>query len=148
VLTDGAPGVRFSISHAGGLLVVAATRGVDVGVDVESAERDTHGWAVWRHVLTESELAAIPAEAAKRRVALLAAWTAKEAILKGAGVGLSVDPREIEVRGDRVVSLPRALGNAHEWSLAPVAIDGFVATVACRSPSLTVERVCLDDPMP
>lgn len=133
--------LRCSLSHSGGLALVAVTLGADVGADLESTGRDTSDWVVWRHVLTADELSSIPAAPADRRIALLALWTAKEAVLKAAGVGLSLDPREIELRAGRLATLPSALGDVRAWSLAYVSIDGFVAAVACRSPSMQVDWV-------
>jgi 4'-phosphopantetheinyl transferase len=133
--------LRCSLSHSGGLALVAVTLGVDVGVDLESTRRDTSDWAVWRHVLTAEELSSTPRTGPDRLRSLLAFWTAKEAVLKAAGVGLAVDPREIELRAGRLVTLPSALGDVRSWSLAYVPIDGFVAAVVCRSPRMRLDWV-------
>ena len=116
--SDGAPfiegfGGYISISHGAGLAVLAVSALRPIGVDVE-CWRDSL-LTVAPRVLDEAELQACGDD----RMALLRAWTAKEAIFKAAGVeGLTlpeirlpgrVGERRFAVRfferGDRVLAL-------------------------------------------
>jgi 4'-phosphopantetheinyl transferase len=138
VLSEPEIDIRLSSSHSGGRVLVALARGVDVGVDLETTQRDPSGWALWSHVLTARELSALPNGRADRARALLAAWVAKEAILKGAGVGLSADPSELEIVCGRVEKVPDLLGSPHDWTVRPLPIAGFAAAVACRSEAIEI----------
>jgi phosphopantetheinyl transferase len=122
-----------SVSHSRDLTMVALARGFDVGIDVECLHRDTTRWVVWAHVLTPAELGLVPTSTAARNIYLLRLWVAKEAIVKAAGVGLAVDPREIELAPDGGVSeVPPSFGSHRDWSLSYLEADSFVAAVASR----------------
>ncbi|MDI7267638.1 MAG: 4'-phosphopantetheinyl transferase superfamily protein, partial [Myxococcota bacterium] len=109
--THGAPDVRIAgrpdlerllpavaISHgAGRAVAVLAPRnsGTRVGVDVEAIEPRSPAFS--RHVLTERE--ARLAEASPLNGGTLTLlWTVKEAVSKALGVGMTIDPRDIDVR--------------------------------------------------
>ena len=133
--------LRFSASHSGGTTLLALARGLDVGVDAERTDRDVTDWRLWAQALTASELARLPVMRSARNLALLEAWVAKEAILKAAGVGLAVDPREVELHpSGQVAALPPALGSPPEWSIRRLRPRGLVAAVAHRPTSGTEVR--------
>ncbi|QYF72478.1 4'-phosphopantetheinyl transferase superfamily protein [Cryobacterium sp. PAMC25264] len=138
---------RVSLARAGGRLALAVTAAGPVGIDLESladlARAPLHDVA-----LSPAEAATLatlrPAAAAEAALANI--WTTKEAVLKAAGLGLRVDPRELTVtlepagRPDgpsprpsdrRTVSWPRAPFPDTDVQLWPVAAPrGTVATVA------------------
>ncbi|MDR3068463.1 MAG: 4'-phosphopantetheinyl transferase superfamily protein [Cellulomonas sp.] len=93
------PEVHLSASHAGDLVVVAVTGAGPVGVDVERVGAATFdGFAP--AVLTSRErlaLTAVPVADQARWCARI--WTRKEALLKALGLGLTVDPSQVEVLG-------------------------------------------------
>ncbi|MDP9106005.1 MAG: 4'-phosphopantetheinyl transferase superfamily protein [Candidatus Eremiobacteraeota bacterium] len=93
--------VDFSISHSGRRVVVAAARGVRVGVDVEStARRYASDEPLVRGVLTPAEAEALTRVPESRRAeAFFRYWTRKEAVLKATGDGLTVPPASVEVSG-------------------------------------------------
>jgi phosphopantetheine--protein transferase-like protein len=86
-----------AISHgAGRAIAVLAPRnsGTRVGVDVERVEpRDD---AFVRHVLTDREVR-LAATVGLNGNGSTVLWTLKEAVTKALGVGMAVDPREVEV---------------------------------------------------
>ncbi|MEO1161128.1 MAG: 4'-phosphopantetheinyl transferase superfamily protein, partial [Pseudomonadota bacterium] len=93
----GLPGIRFSISHADGLVAVATSPFAEVGVDLElvTGTRDT-GPALDQ--LTRREQIWLQGHAEDDRwPAFLDLWTAKEAVSKAAGLGCGVDFRDIEI---------------------------------------------------
>nr|WP_235001196.1 4'-phosphopantetheinyl transferase superfamily protein [Marinactinospora thermotolerans] len=95
-----AAGLEISISHSGGRVVVALTRQVPVGVDVEEvrASRDIDG--LGDYVLTPTEQAALKALSGRERVSgFFTYWARKEALLKATGEGLAGGLTSVEVSG-------------------------------------------------
>ncbi len=135
-LADGAgAALRFSVSHAGALALVAiAAR--RVGVDVEGPRAIRDPVALAARFFSASERALVEhAPEAERGRRFLELWTAKEAILKATGAGLSGLP-------DVEVSLPpdgAAFGIARgreRWAVATLrpAADHVAAVAAERLP--------------
>jgi 4'-phosphopantetheinyl transferase len=124
-------GLRFSAARSRDLTLVALSRRMEVGVDVEAVDPATDVERFAARFLSEIEqraLAERPPE--QRRDALFACWTRKEAYLKGRGDGLSVSPATVEVWAgdDRPVTLS-------EWSVHSLAAGpGFAAAVAGGEP--------------
>lgn len=101
-------GPHFSISHTTGLVACAASTDLDCGLDVEALDA-----------------VAIDDVAARQR---LQRWTATEAALKAAGLGLR-EVGAVEVAADRRSALVRGEPfSVSEVLLAP----GFVAHLAAR----------------
>ena len=94
---------RFSIARTKNVTIVATASGIELGADVEGVDRDVTQWAMWRHVLTPEETDGLPADGAARRIELLRRWVRREALLKAAGVGLSVDPSSVRLGGGGAV---------------------------------------------
>jgi 4'-phosphopantetheinyl transferase len=86
-----------SISHSGGVLVVAVAQGAKIGVDVELAPFDAFGSrALARRMCHPDELVPLTGmPEPQRRRALARLWTAKEAIVKADGRGLAIDLRGV-----------------------------------------------------
>lgn len=93
----GYPAVEFNLSHSQGLALIAIGR-TPLGVDVEM-RRPFNDWrALAAAHFTEAEQSAIASQPADLQAdAFLRCWTRKEACLKALGVGLSVEPRSIDV---------------------------------------------------
>jgi 4'-phosphopantetheinyl transferase len=112
----------FSISHTAGLVVCALSLAGRVGVDVENLRLTgleelglAFGAEEWRAIQAAPE----PARA------LLLSWTAKEAALKADGRGLSVEPAEVDGRGEIVWVRGAA------WRVTGVEVGpGFICALA------------------
>lgn len=94
----GDDGWRFNVSHSADVALVALAR-TDVGIDVE-VESPSHdsSWAelVAPSILGVGELREWIGSLTETKVrSLLAAWVAKEAVLKAAGLGIGDDLRRI-----------------------------------------------------
>lgn len=109
-------GVFVSLARADELLVVAASLGSPVGVDIESVRRVSAS-AFDDVAFGPGELAELRASASPDLLRTRL-WTAKEALLKARGTGLRTDPRLVDTR-DPAVEL--------EW-FEPRA--GYVVSVA------------------
>lgn len=96
-VAPGLPLIHFSISHAEGLVAVATSPVLELGLDLErvSGTRDTSP-AVDQ--LSHREQAWLNQHAAADRwPAFLKLWTAKEAVSKATGLGCGVDFNDIEI---------------------------------------------------
>lgn len=116
--------LSFSVSHSGDVVVVAVSATGPVGVDVERADRSPlPPAAAW---LTDSErrtLERLPESVRDR--ALVRRWTAKEAVTKALGAGLTVPLASVRVAGARAESPCRT------WRLTDLDVPtGVVATLA------------------
>jgi 4'-phosphopantetheinyl transferase len=126
--------------------LVAIACGREIGVDVELLRPGTDSWALSSHALTQSERARLEALPGDRRSgAFLSMWTRKEALLKAVGVGLAVDPRLIELDGQKVVAAPPELGRAGDWTLVDLPVPGHAAALALKGP---LSRLLLHDARP
>jgi 4'-phosphopantetheinyl transferase len=131
----------FSVSHSEHLLVIGV--GVPaLGVDVELVRSIPDMEPVAELVFTGRELDALAAAAPEERLTCFyRLWTAKEALLKGLGLGLSRDPREVELHPtpDGFV-VPASPESADGWRVAslhlacPPARGGAIAAVATHHP--------------
>jgi len=100
--------VDFNLAHTRGLVVMAAGRRVQLGIDVERFER-RRSLEIARRYFSAREIAAfeaLPADAQPRRFVEL--WTLKEAYLKAIGTGIAgglgsmtFDWRGTEIRFER-----------------------------------------------
>jgi len=138
--------IEFNMSDSGGMLLVAVTRGVAVGVDIEQ-RRSIEIMKFARRFFMETEAAALEAlPEVEREAAFFRTWTCKESYVKGWGYGIQRHVGKFEVRvGHRLsglVSCPFADDSPSRWSLVDIAaIPGFAATVAIEQPG--VEEVAV-----
>ncbi len=99
---NGKPGIdgpwEFNVSHSGDLMLIAVTRGIPVGVDVEADRHEAYPERMARDCLSAAEhraYADLPA--ADRTAAFTRAWTCKEAYVKAEGNGLHRPLRDVEI---------------------------------------------------
>jgi 4'-phosphopantetheinyl transferase len=102
-------GIHFNLSHTSGLVALAVSY-TAVGIDIEAMGSAALGRDVLQSILTISEGAALERVADWER-AFLALWTAKEAVIKAEGKGLSLPLYEIAIEENS------ALGPSRRWTL-------------------------------
>lgn len=120
---------QFNMSHANEHAVLAVARHCHVGVDLECLRPFETDFAdIATQVLTWCEYDTVLASpAAQRSEAFLRFWTAKEAVLKLLGTGLSIEPREVAVD----LRARQASLRGQTMHLTPLAAGaGKVATLA------------------
>lgn len=135
-----ATGLRFNLAHSADRLLIALTRGREIGVDIERIRRLRRGPDLARRVFSDAELSRIAG--LKGRAwdeAFFRGWTRKEAFVKAVGVGLAFSLRRVTVTlgADEPAELVDVEGDptaADRWSLASVdAGPGFFGALAVES---------------
>lgn len=90
--------IHFSLSHSGDYALVAVATGRAVGVDVEVRRPDVHAFKLAQRFFASGESRQIAqAQGDERQRLFYRYWTAKEAYLKGRGVGLSLGLDQFEI---------------------------------------------------
>lgn len=118
------PAVSLSVSHAGELAFCAAVFRADfpLGADVELIEPRSQAFV--EDYFTPAEQALVhDAPAADRDAATTVIWSAKEAALKAARAGLTLDTRSVEC-------LPSNVKAADSWQPLALVWRGAVAQTA------------------
>jgi len=138
-LASGAAGtvpLEFNVSHSGDWLVLAFSRGLPLGVDVEE-ERELEFDDLVRSFFSPPERAAwtgLPAAA--RRRAFFSAWTRKEAYVKALGLGLlkPLDSFAVACGPDDERGLIWCASDdtaPQRWQIVPVAVaPGYACALA------------------
>jgi 4'-phosphopantetheinyl transferase len=131
-LADQSHGLRFNLSHTGGIALLAIARRREVGIDIEE-HRPIAALKFARRFFSPNEHAALCAFApGERESAFYRCWVRKESFVKALGRGLRFPIAGFEVSLARHASpllracsaAPRELGR---WSTVSVAIDGGYA---------------------
>lgn len=131
-------GPEFSLSHSGSLVILVVSDDIAVGVDIEKIEPvDVDDFS--QHL---PEIVTLFAQHPEDYATTLFfdCWTQKEAVLKGAGVGLSVPLTDVVING--------TTASLHDttWHISRLGIDKqYSCHVATRQPlqQLAVEHIDL-----
>jgi len=102
--------IQFNLSHTTGLVALAVSLRAPVGIDVEMLGSTVLHREAMLSVLNATERAAL-SYAVDWEHDFLALWTAKEAVIKAEGKGLSLPLSKIEIHQDH------ALGPSRHWTL-------------------------------
>jgi len=134
-------GPSFSLSHSGGLALVAVCAEGDVGVDVEAVRAIADAPALAAQYFSPERARHIAgAPPARRDLRFLRTWTAMEAVLKADGSGLTDDLRGFELRdtgGQRAVARFAGGRQGPTWSVYRLELPGdHVGAVATRAAGL------------
>lgn len=93
--------LQFNLSHSGGWILIAAALEYPVGIDVERIKATRGHDAIARRFFSPAECAALESFPESRRAeAFYRCWTAKEAVLKATGAGLSFPLDQCEILAD------------------------------------------------
>lgn len=152
------PAPHVSLTHARGLVMVAAGDFGALGVDCEPLDGalvagfDDVALAPSEQVALAGEEArlagpAIPdGDRSMLREARLRTWVRKEAVLKATGQGLATDPREVVLGRwsdpPQVVAAPGPVPATRWWMVDVDPVPGFLGAVASAAPG--IERARLD----
>lgn len=137
--------LRFNWSHSGEFALLALARNVDPGVDIEQPREGVRTQELAERFFAPAEARALAnlSESA-RDASFLQLWSAKEAVLKALGHGLSFGLERIEfVFGDDGWLPDRfdpEAGAAQEWQMLSIrATAGYAGALAWYGPSRRVQ---------
>ena len=143
----------FNLSHCGDVVLLAIARGLEPGVDVEALRPRPRVLQLARRYFTADEaaaLAALPVD--DREPAFYRLWTAKEAVLKALGRGLSFGLDrvgfQLEAGGTAVrpAQFAGAAAPASGWQLHALApTPGHLGALAWRGAPRMVRLFLLRD---
>ena len=144
------PAPFFNLSHSGTMAVLAVSRSVDVGVDIERIRPVERGLA--RRFFSAAEVTALEALPADQWLdGFFRCWTRKEAVLKALGVGFSMNLASFDVsiaqnESARVLRISGDGGAPHDWSLCEVrpSPETIVAVAAFARDGREIDLVQID----
>lgn len=137
--------LHFNLSHCPDLAIVALSIDGPLGVDLESVTRASELLECENSFCHPEEIRSLPAESAARACQLLRIWTAKEALLKALGTGLSHPPEEIQIvfgalNAVGVCHPPLAgIENQHIRILENPVFDGYRIAISVPKCSTVIE---------
>lgn len=139
-------GLRFNLSHGDGWALYAIAYCREVGIDIESQQRDMAWWQLAPLVFSAKERAELETlPTGQKMAAFLRGWTRKEAYVKGQGDGLFHSLDSFDVPLARIKS-PWPI-NANWW-LHPIDhIAGYVGALAVEGAPVRPLYRCLT-PLP
>lgn len=90
--------LNFNVSHSKNCILIALTKNMSVGIDVEYCTTELDFLSIAKEFLTQKEyMHFLTLPTPDRNLAFYRSWTRKEAILKSLGTGFSIPPNQIEV---------------------------------------------------
>jgi 4'-phosphopantetheinyl transferase len=135
--------LTFSVSSSKDVVLVAVAAGMEVGVDVEVVRDLPELPRLATHALGDIELGELqrvaPADATRW---FLQRWTNKEAVLKGLGTGLRLDPRDVTVSlnsEDACIGRVLSTDSGSDWFITELEVaENVVGALAShRKPTAT-----------
>jgi len=133
--------IRFNVSHSGQLALLAFSRDLELGVDVEQVWADDDPFALADRFFSPAEIAALSAlPADQRRGGFFDLWTRKEAYIKARGDGLHLSLSSFDVTCGPGVPARLLASRNHPDDVAHFAMfnlavpDGYRAAVVAERP--------------
>jgi 4'-phosphopantetheinyl transferase len=139
--------LHFNLSHCRDLAVIALTFDGPVGIDLEALGRATDLQECETTFCHPDEILGLPAGNEHRARQLLRIWTAKEAVLKAMGTGLSHPPESTRIvfgqPGGFAVADPPLAGIEHLrlHELLDSKLTGYQAFVAAPATATHVQII-------
>lgn len=139
--------VKFNCSHSGDWALIAISRNVELGVDLEQHRDLPDADDLAKNYFSHQEireLMSLPAE--QRRVAFFSCWTRKEAFLKAVGLGLSFDLNRFSVslapdQQARLLEVDGDPGAVEKWAIVSLEmIPGFSAALVHEAGTVEISR--------
>lgn len=135
-ITDNPANIRFNLSHSGDQALIAITRQIELGVDIEYMRKDRQLFQLSQRFFSPAECQALGELAADDlRHGFYRLWTRKEAFIKAVGNGLHFPLNKFSVslaRDQASLLWADASLFSGPCCLYPLAVDAdFNASLAC-----------------
>jgi 4'-phosphopantetheinyl transferase len=137
--------LSFNMTHSQSRALIAVSDGREVGVDLEKIKPDVKGLAIARRYFASAEREAIEGEPAPLQPgAFFRYWVAKEALLKGQGVGLRFPIDEFEVQFDEHglsarIRIRKPSRLSDDWTVKMLPVEaGWAGALAVRGSHWTL----------
>jgi 4'-phosphopantetheinyl transferase len=137
--------VSFNMTHSHGRALIAVSDGRDIGIDIEMIKPHVKALAIARRYFASAERAAIEsAPPPLQAQVFFRYWVAKEALLKGQGIGLRFPIDEFEVQFDAEKSIARVSTSeasrlSADWKVHMLPLEsGWVGALAVRGADWTL----------
>jgi 4'-phosphopantetheinyl transferase len=143
--------VSFNMTHSHGRALIAVSDGRELGIDLEQLNPAVKALAIARRYFRNSELTAIQSAASSlQALTFFRYWVAKEAVLKGQGIGLKfpIDGFEVEFDAhckNAQIRTPEDSRLANDWRIRLLPLEGdWIGAVAVRGESwkLRLQSLC------
>ncbi len=139
-IIDPPGGLDFNLAHTQHLVVVAITRSLRVGVDVERSPAPVDLCSIREKVLTPSELAAItPLNELAIREQLIRHWVVKEAYTKAIGLGMRRGFHTFEVDLDGALPVLKDPLADRPWHLREYPVGDHLLALASPDRGLPID---------
>lgn len=131
----------FNISHTTGMAVCAVCDDAEVGVDCEWLGRGTDLESVSRRYFSKAELERLAAAPADERPGVFyEIWTAREAFMKGTGLGMHLSLKSFQTLPD--ARIEDSSGVRQDWALAVRRpTPSHICTVAANSATIDLHVI-------
>lgn len=149
---DGPSGIRFNLSHSGGIAVYAFCRGREVGLDIELQRPLEELDSIAKRNFSGREYATLGSLPEQDRLeAFYLCWTRKEAFIKAIGQGISFPLQQFDVSltPGEPAQLQTVYGSqetARRWSMLDLTIaDGYAAALVIEGSGYTLTQHSWED---
>jgi len=126
-------GLHFNLAHSGPEVVYAFSRRGPIGVDLELQREISNLEPLLEQTFSRDEAAVIRASSSAHE-SFFRFWTAKEAVMKAAGMGMALSPKRIRLTGSTRIELETVEGMAAEtagWRLQELAAEPGISGHLC-----------------
>jgi 4'-phosphopantetheinyl transferase len=137
------PALSFNMSHSGEYVLIGVTTGADCGVDIECKRRSANEEGIAQRFFCPREVEWLR----RTKDGFLRLWTAKEAIIKAVGGGLSIPLTDVDVTDfvegkTFTVNLERS-GQPPQllWLQELPLVEGYCAAVAVTGERIAIHRM-------
>jgi 4'-phosphopantetheinyl transferase len=131
--------ISFNMSHSHGRALIAVSDGRELGIDLEQVNPDVNALAIARRYFCDAERIAIESAAPSvQALSFFRYWVAKEAVLKGQGIGLRFPIDKFEIQFDARCRYAQVRARedsrlADDWRIRMLNVqEDWIGAVAAR----------------
>jgi 4'-phosphopantetheinyl transferase len=139
--------LQFNVAHSANLALIAVTLGCEVGIDVERVRPVNHVQHIAQRFFHADECAALDrADRSQRDLVFMRTWTAKEAVLKAVGSGITGSLSHFCVSADGHGGAWIELPDCRCWLQQLSPAEEYVGAVACVGAAKCLQHFAWERP--